>query len=137
MCLTADFNRTKRYRKCGTSKIVCYKVLIPKLTWHGNRISRRIYSPYLNRRWQPGFNHADKKEVLRYNEQDINHGIHVYLPRAKSLANGLAYRKCGKVVKVICDKKDLIGVDRNLETAAFSKVYLMKSEYDKAMQRRM
>jgi hypothetical protein len=136
MCLTVDFNRTKRYQKCGISKIVCYKVLTPRLSLYTKQ-GRRLYSPYRNRRWQPGFNHADKKEILRYNKQDINHGIHVYLPRAKSLANGLAYRKCGKVVKVICDKKDLIGVDRNLETAAFSKVYLMKSEYDKAMQRRM
>lgn len=145
MCLIADKIVTKNFRKEKMGKTITvykrYRVQIKAYDY----TTKYLASPFFTRSKDGTINQGkiivsdrENKEIEWYEDDDysliykIYQGIHVYL--SKDIAQSC--RMGNEVVVPVKAKiSDLLGVDRNKHCAAFMKVELSQSAFDKAIKR--
>ena len=125
MCLyQRDANNTRFRKALGNATwFWAWKRLVPSRT--------RLHSPTKWRTvWQPGWNRSSRKSATVTERGPIEHGIHAYTTR-RSAAR--AQWGSDVIVRVKVYVKDLAAVGWFSELVA-TKVFLPKSEYDKALK---
>jgi uncharacterized protein YjbI with pentapeptide repeats len=113
MCLLSKSKYTKNLYEKINKYIICYKVLFVD--------NNRLYSPYRFFKYKSG--------KINFKTRTIHQGIHVYLTKKQANFNKNTLLQHSVIFKVRCYKEDLIGA--NLTAAAFRKVYLTNTEYQK------
>lgn len=156
MCLIYDKQATAGYRKwreCrGMKRVRVWKVLEKAAYWnavdpeneYGYSLLESQHNAY---KWLPGWRKSsrktrgpgedewDKRKIRYctcagpYRDVEINRGIHVYLQKPGPFSPFCAER----VVPMTAYLKDLVAVNEDKSEAVFMKVFLAKTDYDKAM----
>ena len=140
MCLYVSKSLTKSVKKrFKNGRMVCYKIL--KKSWGC------LYSPYHNLYWNFGNINSDRYDKIIVNECVFN-GIHVHstVRSAEKFIKKNLYYSYYIIVPVICKEKDFIAAgysdcptlrnshDTIDNQAVFTKVYLRKKDYQKALK---
>jgi hypothetical protein len=119
MCLYSSETDTKLLQKRleKNGYLMLYKTV--KLN-ENNILSRNYYH-----KWKVGWNKADSVDI----GLEIKHGMHVYINREEARNSNASYTT---IIRVKCLKSDLVAA--GWHSATFKKVWLDKTEYDRALK---
>ncbi len=124
MCLYVDWVKTKRFKatKRKTNYVWYWKLLV-------KTERNKLVSPYYsNKHYNPGFVKSNRQSI-KIKDYKVHRGIHVYTNKERAyplLDSG------SRLVKVKCLVKDHVA--HGIDDAVFTKVYLPKSEYLRAIK---
>lgn len=148
MCLRVDKEFSDKWlakqKAAGRTKVVCWKIL--------RRIARtnprvKLTSVVFDHsRWVPGWKRSGRRGKPRRPTHVVDRAIHVYLD--KPPAPRCPLRTSRRIVPVTCYVKDFIAAaeygdaskngdwrsSRDINEAAFTKVFLAKEDYKKALR---
>lgn len=132
MCLPYNHENTENFKKKKVKSIMCYKLLEKRK--QKNKFI--LVSPiYYTKRWLPGECRSNRRSKSVSNSEiryGVDKGIHVYLTKRAAENNKSSWEV---LVKVTCYLKDFIACSNSdYNEAVFTKVYLSKEEYDKAVK---
>jgi hypothetical protein len=132
MCLSINKLETKELLADPRKTFKCYKVVMRYAVGKQKyALQSKFYCKY---KWKVGehVSTSKRKQPCLRECEEINRGIHVYT----SLDAARSHVICGStvytVLEVLCKKTDLIGVEG--DTAAFTKVYVTKVAYARALK---
>lgn len=126
MCLYVNKPKTaERKAKYKKGYVIRYKILVQ---------DDGLKSPCVRHitNWKPGWVVSDRKDNTCDRPGEINQGIHV-LTKLVECLNWFTLYEDRLIVKLKCYHKDLVGVDGAGEEV-YTKVWLPKKEYDKALK---
>lgn len=128
MCLYYDKDASQDFVRKNRNKQF---VWMYKKVYHHSDV---LVSPVYSYQWQPGINKSLSRNKYKPNRRSdcrINVGIHVYCKLQTALNSFTCYQHKTKYLRVRCYLKDFIGM--GCREAVFTKVYLSKTEYNKAI----
>lgn len=128
MCLLMLKDQKRAIKRLfkNRKQITCYKALV--------NYDNKLYSPaYHHYQWTFGENISSRSYTTllknEYDAKQVGHGIHVYTSKKHATVYD------GEIlVPVSCNLSDVVAVGHNKE-AVFTKVYLLRREYDKAIKK--
>jgi len=123
MCLYIHSVKTYKAKKNKTGKVVRWKV-VSKYPVTLRSMYQFLY------KWKPGWNRSNRKRAF-CETYEVNRGIHVFTTRKEARTVLMADTR---IVKVICYNKDLVAVGWDRDEV-YTKVFLLKDEYDSALKR--
>lgn len=140
MCLIVNKVETKELLADPRKTFKCYKVVTKYTMAYTKRVIKkglqsRFYDKY---KWKPGkhVSTSKRKQPCLRDCEEINRSFHVYTSldaaRYHLLGDSLGDSGTYTILEMLCKKADLIGVEGN--TAAFTKVYVTKAAYARALK---
>lgn len=148
MCMPYDKKATDAWWEVlkTKGKITVYKVMnkVMKIGFRGS-LDSDIFQGYHT--WKPGWNHSDRKPkkngwmITKAPKKDsygyitVHHGFHVYLDKEQASRDMGFIGSCSKrIVAFTAYKKDFVAASHGrLHRAIFSRLWLSRKEYDKAI----
>lgn len=132
MCLTMDkkevglvYKRFARAEQKGKNYITCYKALDVIKVFKEQEKKFLLRSPYYSQYYEVGWNYSDRKSKkltkVEIEDNEISHGIHVYLNMCK--------KNIENEIPVRCYKRDFISADAP-KRAVFMKIFITKKDYN-------
>lgn len=109
---------------------VCYKTVRRSYGEKG-----WLTSPIYKKRWHVGLNKSNRKSTrlskIEQHVRSVYAGIHVYWDY-RTAAESAKWNSQTRVLPVVCYKRDLVA--RGSDRAVFTKVWVLKKDYDKAVK---
>jgi len=140
MCLEADTKAKRKFKRRNVNQqsIIAYKVY--GVSFDRNTLYSTIMSTIIKRH---GWIVSDRKGGTRVGSDEFDYyyddyepcrvvkrGIHVYL----NIKDAINSARGSVIVSVQCRIDDLIAIDKKENNAVFTKVYLNKENFRRAMQ---